>query len=84
MNGYDAIAKALQAEGVETLVAFPHQTLIEAAAKAGIRPIICRQERAGINMADGFSRIQVFQIPNGNRRSLPVHTGCRCASGKKR
>ena len=57
MNGYDAMVQVLQAEGVDMLVAFPHQTLIEAAAKAGIRPIICRQERAGVNMADGYSRI---------------------------
>ncbi len=57
MNGYDAMAQALKAEGVDVLIAFPHQTLIEAAAKAEIRPIICRQERAGVNMADGYSRI---------------------------
>ena len=57
MTGYDAMARVLKAEGVEFLVAFPHQTLIEASAKAGITPIICRQERAGVNMADGFSRV---------------------------
>ena len=57
MNGYDAMARALKAEGVEFVVAFPYQNLIEAAAKAGILPIICRQERAGVNMADGYSRI---------------------------
>jgi thiamine pyrophosphate-dependent acetolactate synthase large subunit-like protein len=57
MNGYEAMAQVLKAEGVEVLVAFPHQTLIETAAQAGIRPIICRQERAGVNMADGYSRV---------------------------
>ena len=57
MNGYDVMARVLQAEGVEFLAAFPHQTLIDAAAKIGIRPIICRQERAGVNIADGFSRV---------------------------
>jgi thiamine pyrophosphate-dependent acetolactate synthase large subunit-like protein len=67
MNGYDAMAQALKAEGVEFLVAFPHQTLIEAGAKAGIRPIICRQERAGVNMADGYSRIS-------NGRKIGVFT----------
>ena len=51
------MANILKAEGVEVLVAFPHQTLIETAALAGIRPIICRQERAGVNMADGYSRV---------------------------
>ena len=57
MNGYEVMAQALKAEGVEFLVAFPAQRLIDVAAKAGIRPIICRQERAGVNMADGFSRV---------------------------
>lgn len=57
MTGYDAMAKVLKAEGVDFLIAFPHQTLIEVAAKAGITPIICRQERTGVNVADGFSRV---------------------------
>ena len=35
---------------------FLAQPLIDEAARAGIRPIICRQERTGVNMADGFSR----------------------------
>jgi acetolactate synthase-1/2/3 large subunit len=57
MNGYDVVAKILKAEGVEFLSAFPAQDLIEASAKIGIRPIICRQERTGVNIADGFSRV---------------------------
>jgi acetolactate synthase-1/2/3 large subunit len=57
MNGYDVLARILKAEGVEFLSAFPMQNLIEAAAKIGIRPIICRQERTGVNIADGLSRI---------------------------
>ncbi len=57
MDGYEVLAHGLKAEGVDFLVAFPHQRLIEVAAKAGILPIICRQERAGVNMVDGFSRI---------------------------
>ena len=57
MNGYEVMAQALKAEGVEFMVAFPAQTLIDVGAQAGIRPIICRQERAGVNMADGFSRV---------------------------
>ena len=56
MNGNQAIAHILKAEGVEWLSAFPAQPLIDEAAHAGIRPIICRQERTGVNMADGFSR----------------------------
>ncbi len=62
MNGNRAIAKILKAEGVEWLAAFPMNALLDEAAKEGIRPIICRQERAGVNIADGFSR-----TTNGNR-----------------
>jgi acetolactate synthase-1/2/3 large subunit len=62
MNGYDVMAQALKAEGVDFMVAFPAQRLIDVAARAGIRPIICRQERAGVNMADGYSRVH-----NGRR-----------------
>jgi acetolactate synthase I/II/III large subunit len=56
--GDQVIAKILKAEGVEWMAAFPAQTLIDQAAREGIRPILCRQERAGVNMADGFSRIK--------------------------
>ena len=62
MNGNAVIAKILKAEGVEWIAAFPEQKLIDAVAKEGIRPIITRQERAGVNMADGFSRMR-----NGNQ-----------------
>ena len=56
MRTIDAIAQILKAEGVEYLSAFPTTPMIEAAAEAGIRPIICRQERVGVGIADGFSR----------------------------
>ena len=36
--------------------------MIEAAASAGIKPIVCRQERVGVGIADGFTRIN-----NGKR-----------------
>jgi acetolactate synthase-1/2/3 large subunit len=35
----------------------PANSLIEAAATAGIPLIVCRQECTGVHMADGFSRI---------------------------
>jgi len=62
MNGNTVIAKILKAEGVEWITAYPEQKLIDKVAMEGIRPIIVRQERAGVNMADGFSRIN-----NGNK-----------------
>lgn len=57
MKTIDAIAKMLRTEGVEYLSCFPSTSMIEAAAKAGIRPIVCRQERVGVHIADGFSRV---------------------------
>lgn len=56
VNANQAIAHILKAEGVTWLSAFPYQSLIDQAAREGIRPVICRQERTGVNMADGFSR----------------------------
>ena len=53
----DAIAEILKREGVEYLSCFPTTPVIEAAAAAGIRPIICRQERVGVGIADGYSRV---------------------------
>ena len=57
MQGNNVIAKILKAEGVDFLACFPANTLIDQAAREGIRPIISRQERAGVNIADGFSRV---------------------------
>lgn len=57
MNGYEAIAKILKAEGFEWLACFPSNPIIEAVAKEGIRPIVFRQERGGIMAADGYSRL---------------------------
>ena len=57
MKVADAVAKVLKAEGVEYLFAYPVNPLIEAAAKLDIRPIIVRQERIGLHMADAVSRM---------------------------
>ena len=62
MKSVDAVAKILKSEGVEYLFCFPANTLIDAAAKIDIRPILARTERTLINMADGFSRVS-----NGKR-----------------
>ena len=57
MDGITAIANVLKLEGVDWIGCMPSNPLIEAAAVAGIRPIVFRQERTGVHMADGFSRI---------------------------
>ena len=62
MKVVDVIAEILKREGVEFLSCYPTNTMIEAAATAGIRPIVCRQERVGVGIADGFSR-----VTNGKR-----------------
>ena len=57
MRTIDAIAQILKKEGIEYLSAFPTTPVIEAAAAAGIRPIICRQERVGVGIGDGYARV---------------------------
>src|SRR6201995_1733925 len=58
MNGADVIAAILKREGTEFLACYPRNPLIEACAALDIRPILCRQERVGVGMADGFTRIR--------------------------
>ena len=57
MKGADAVAHILKKEGVDFIGCIPYNSLEEAAAIAGIRPLIFRQERVGVNLADGFSRV---------------------------
>jgi acetolactate synthase-1/2/3 large subunit len=54
----DAVARILKIEGAEFLSAYPTTPLIEAAAKAEIRPVLCRQERVGVGIADGYARVK--------------------------
>ena len=56
-----AIAEILKKEGVEYLFAYPVNHLIEACAAADIRPIIVRQERIGLHMADVRRLVEVLQ-----------------------
>ena len=57
MKVIDAIAEILKRERIEFLSSYPTTPLIDACAAVGIRPILCRQERVGVGIADGFSRV---------------------------
>jgi len=53
----DAISAILKQEGVEYIIGYPVNHILEHAAKFDIRPIIVRQERIGLHMADAVSRV---------------------------
>jgi acetolactate synthase-1/2/3 large subunit len=57
MKAGEAIAEILKREGVEIIFGYPVNHILEYAARAGIRPIIVRQERIGLHMADALSRL---------------------------
>src|SRR5713101_5349013 len=57
MKAAAAVAEILKREGVEFLIGYPVNSIIEAAASADIRTIIVRQERTGLHMADAVSRV---------------------------
>ena len=57
MKTADAIAEILKREGVEWVIGYPVNHILEHSAAAGIRPIIVRQERTGLHMADAVSRV---------------------------
>jgi len=52
-----AIAEIMKREGIEILTGYPVNHLIEFAAAIDIRPVMVRQERIGLHMADGISRV---------------------------
>ena len=52
-----AIVEILRREGVDVIFGYPRNAVLEAAAEAGIRPVIVRQERTGVHMADALSRL---------------------------
>lgn len=56
ITGADLIAEILKLEGITFLSCYPRNPLIDACARADIRPVICRQERVGVGIADGYSR----------------------------
>src|SRR6478736_3987876 len=66
MNGAALVAEILKREGTEFLACYPRNPLIEACAALDIRPILCRQERVGAGMAEGYSEnVPLLIIPAG-------------------
>ena len=61
MKAANAVAEILKREGVEFLIGYPVNPIIEAAAQADIRTIIVRQERTGLHMADAVGRVSSGQ-----------------------
>jgi acetolactate synthase I/II/III large subunit len=57
MKVIDAVAEIMKREGVQFLSCYPTTPIIEACAAVGIRPYLCRQERVGGGIADGYSRV---------------------------
>ncbi len=57
MKVVNAVAEILKREGVQFLIGYPVNPIIESAAEADIRTIIVRQERTGLHMADAVSRV---------------------------
>ena len=53
----EAIAEIMRREGIEILAGYPVNHLIEYAAAKDIRPVMVRQERIGLHMADAISRV---------------------------
>src|SRR5688572_15241945 len=52
-----AIAEILRREGIDVIFGYPRNAVLEEAAAIGIRPVIVRQERTGVHMADALSRL---------------------------
>lgn len=71
MKAAAVVADILKREGVQFLIGYPVNPIIEAAAAADIRTIIVRQERTGLHMADAVSRVSsgerigVFAMQHG-------------------
>jgi thiamine pyrophosphate-dependent acetolactate synthase large subunit-like protein len=57
VNVAAGVVEILKREGVEFIIGYPSNPLFEAGAEAGVRPIVVRQERTGVHMADAISRV---------------------------
>jgi thiamine pyrophosphate-dependent acetolactate synthase large subunit-like protein len=71
MQVINAIAKILKREGVEWLIGYPVNPIIEGAAQEDIRTIMVRQERIGLHMCDAIAKttsggkVGVFVMQHG-------------------
>jgi hypothetical protein len=71
MKAVEAISEILKREGIGTIIGYPVNHILEYAAHLDIRPIIVRQERVGLHMADAISRmtsgasVGVFAMQHG-------------------
>jgi thiamine pyrophosphate-dependent acetolactate synthase large subunit-like protein len=71
MKVANIVAEVLKREGIEFLIGYPVNPIIEAAAEADIRTIMVRQERIGLHMCDAIAkvtsgdRIGVFAMQHG-------------------
>jgi thiamine pyrophosphate-dependent acetolactate synthase large subunit-like protein len=71
MKVANAVAEILKREGIDFLIGYPVNPIIEAAAEADIRTIMVRQERIGLHMCDAVAkvtsgdRIGVFAMQHG-------------------
>src|SRR5437660_1115079 len=57
MKVTNAIAQILKKEGIEFLIGYPVNPIIEGAAEADIRTIMVRQERIGLHMCDAVGKL---------------------------
>src|SRR3546814_20712239 len=71
MKAVEAVCEILKREGIEIIIGYPVNHVLEYAARADIRPVIVRQERVGLHMADAMSRLSsgktigVFAMQHG-------------------
>src|SRR3546814_274683 len=71
MKAVEAVCEILKRECIEIIIGYPVNHVLEYAARADIRPVIVRQERVGLHMADAMSRLSsgktigVFAMQHG-------------------
>jgi acetolactate synthase-1/2/3 large subunit len=51
------VAEVMKREGIDVLLTYPLNPLTERCAEVDIRPIVVRQERIGVHMADAIGRL---------------------------